>query len=780
MVTLAGNAVRILIQATDQASAVVDGVKGKLGGLGGAMQKLRGPMLALGAASVGVAALSIKSFSDFEKKMADVTTLLGVGGNASEAYGETVNRLGTEFAVAGGKVGVAASLYQVVSAGFIDAAEASTVLETAVKASVGGSVEASVAITGLTQVLNAYGLEADQAESISDIMFQTVAKGVTTYEQLGSSLSTVLPTAASLGVNFETVSAALATLTQQGLSAAEATTSLNRMMLAFLKPSTEMSLALNEIANEQGILSVEVQNATSDYIAQQAELNSLTNAYTETTEAVSGMSAELDDMSDAMAVNRVKIQELRLTARQQGRELTESELEEIDKIKLANEELSLSYNKLKIDQDDLQETQVEQKNAMDAQTNSLESSGEVLQDLSASTGENLLKNLEFAEVLALVAEKADGSTTKMAEFFNQIRGLKGALGLTGANAENFSKKLEDMANAGGVAENAFTVMSETTSAKMQIMQNRLSDLAIRIGSALIPILEKMMPIIEKLIDLFAGLDPVIQVGILVVGAFAGAFALLWPVISAIIGLIGGAGGLGAIIAALSGPIGWIILAVGLLAAAWATNFLGIRDIAESVVNSIVGFWENILLPAFQILMDTVGAIFEAFKGNFEPLKDIVKETIIGMAFFLVEFAQGALKFGKMFVDNIIKGITGMGGAIVNALWNLIPEPFRTIIQTALSVGGQVAGGIARGIGTAWHELTGLAEGGLVTGPTLAMLGENNKKELVIPLEKLGDFGGKGTTVYIQKVEIGNDYDVDRFKRRLAEDDEDDWARRQNR
>jgi hypothetical protein len=43
----------------------------------------------------------------------------------------------------------------------------------------------------------------------------------------------------------------------------------------------------------------------------------------------------------------------------------------------------------------------------------------------------------------------------------------------------------------------------------------------------------------------------------------------------------------------------------------------------------------------------------------------------------------------------------------------------------------------------------LAEGGIVTGPTLAMIGEGNGPEAVIPLSRMGEFGmGGGTNVTI--------------------------------
>jgi hypothetical protein len=45
----------------------------------------------------------------------------------------------------------------------------------------------------------------------------------------------------------------------------------------------------------------------------------------------------------------------------------------------------------------------------------------------------------------------------------------------------------------------------------------------------------------------------------------------------------------------------------------------------------------------------------------------------------------------------------------------------------------------------------LAEGGIVTGPTLAMIGEGNGPEAVIPLSRMGEFGmggGSGITINV--------------------------------
>lgn len=47
------------------------------------------------------------------------------------------------------------------------------------------------------------------------------------------------------------------------------------------------------------------------------------------------------------------------------------------------------------------------------------------------------------------------------------------------------------------------------------------------------------------------------------------------------------------------------------------------------------------------------------------------------------------------------------------------------------------------------SLLGLADGGIVTRPTLAMVGEGGEAEAVIPLSRLGSMGGGGVVINLQ-------------------------------
>jgi hypothetical protein len=58
-----------------------------------------------------------------------------------------------------------------------------------------------------------------------------------------------------------------------------------------------------------------------------------------------------------------------------------------------------------------------------------------------------------------------------------------------------------------------------------------------------------------------------------------------------------------------------------------------------------------------------------------------------------------------------------------------------------------------------------AAGGIVTEPTLAMIGEGSEAEAILPLSKLDKYAGrKGNTIHINVTgnHIANDYDVERI------------------
>lgn len=125
--------------------------------------------------------------------------------------------------------GLSEATYQAISAS-VDTADAVNFTATASKLAAGGFTSSATAVDVLTTALNAYGLEAGQATSISDMLITTQNLGKTSVDQLAASVGKVIPLASAYGVEMDNLSAAYAELTKGGIATAEAGTYLKSML----------------------------------------------------------------------------------------------------------------------------------------------------------------------------------------------------------------------------------------------------------------------------------------------------------------------------------------------------------------------------------------------------------------------------------------------------------------------------------------------------------------------------------------------------------------------
>lgn len=125
--------------------------------------------------------------------------------------------------------GLSEAAYSAISAS-VDTADAVGFTATASKLAAGGFTSSATAVDVLTTALNAYGLEAGQAENISDMLVTTQNLGKTTVDELAASVGKVIPLASAYGVEMDNLSAAYAELTKGGIATAEAGTYLKSML----------------------------------------------------------------------------------------------------------------------------------------------------------------------------------------------------------------------------------------------------------------------------------------------------------------------------------------------------------------------------------------------------------------------------------------------------------------------------------------------------------------------------------------------------------------------
>lgn len=191
------------------------------------------------ATAVGFAVGKAASASaEFNKGMAEVSTLLD-DTSGMPALTDQVRALTREY---GGDINKnSKALYDIISAGAEDSAEAMRTLETANRLAIGGVTDVSTAADGLTSILNAYGYEGERAAEVSDALFTAVREGKTTVPELSQSIGQLAPLAATAGVSLEEMLSAVAALTAAGVKTPQAITGVRSAISNIIKPTSQAS-----------------------------------------------------------------------------------------------------------------------------------------------------------------------------------------------------------------------------------------------------------------------------------------------------------------------------------------------------------------------------------------------------------------------------------------------------------------------------------------------------------------------------------------------------------
>lgn len=181
--------------------------------------------------------------AEFETATMKISTVADTSKVSLQQMSEDVMKLSKETGI--GVDNLSDATYSALSAS-VDTAEAVNFTATASKLAAGGFTSSATAVDVLTTALNAYGLEADHAENISDMLIVTQNLGKTTVDELAASVGKVIPLASAYGVEMDNLSAAYAELTKGGIATAEAGTYLKSMLNELGDSGSTVSTVLKE------------------------------------------------------------------------------------------------------------------------------------------------------------------------------------------------------------------------------------------------------------------------------------------------------------------------------------------------------------------------------------------------------------------------------------------------------------------------------------------------------------------------------------------------------
>ena len=323
--------------------------------------------------------------------------------------------------------------------------------------------------------------------------------------------------------------------------------------------------------------------------------------------------------------------------------------------------------------------------------------------------------------------------------------------------------------------------------RLETMQEKLGDVGLRLTEALLPALEKLVGIMEGIGNVFSTLPQPLQDVALVFTAIAipvaalavplgallplftalgAALTSIGPILAGIPALIAGwAGAIGPLVAGLgtlgkiligvfSGPVGWVALAVaaGVAIYAFRDNIINAFKGIGKIFAEAAGLYKKVFIDPVlnlgKIIIDfyikSWIKIFDFIKKPFEMGFNFVKDKFVGPLERILPSMVDSLKntFERVtdFITAPFKAAVGVVKGVFNSLIGIVEKGINSaiaglnkLIQAANKVPGVNIPTISN------VNLPRFAEGGVVTGPTLAMVGEGGEPEYIVPQSKAGKF-----------------------------------------
>lgn len=362
-----------------------------------------------------------------------------------------------------------------------------------------------------------------------------------------------------------------------------------------------------------------------------------------------------------------------------------------------------------------------------------------LKKLGITLGENannyaeqvkLQKDLAKAQADAALAEKEHGKGSK--EYQAALKDVK-----------ETQKELNQVTQAGvdwqGELAKTFKGQSEkaanTTAGKMKRLNVAMQEAQESIGVGLLPILESLTDIMGKLAPWIEENADWLSKLVIVVGAISGAFFLAskalaaYEIVQKIVTIATAeqtAAQWALNTAWLANPITWVVAGVIALIAAFVLLYKNSETVRKYVDAAFEGI-KNAILTVWNWVSENFPKIFEFLSKPFKLWFELVK-TVWSKIF----------EFFKGMPEKLKSAVSTVGGALIS--------PFKTAFNTIADLWNNTLGkfkfeipdwvpGIG-GKGWGFPKIPKLAQGGIVTKPTLALIGEAGP-EAVVPLKNRG-------------------------------------------
>ncbi|MDK0934316.1 phage tail tape measure protein [Clostridium perfringens] len=588
--------------------------------------------------------------------------------------------------------------------------ETAKIFETMAKSAKAGGAETNDAVALISAGMKGYNkVNNETAKQISDLAFQTAKLGVTTFPEMASSMKPLFPLSSTLNISMQELFGSMATLTGVTGNTAEVSTQMKAVFSNLIKPTTDMDKLIKKYGYSNGQAMIKAKGLTGVLQILQKETGGQSDKLGKlfsSTEALTAVTAltgtQFDNFKD------------KTKAMNDALGSTDKALEKINNT--TGNDLRTSLNMAK---------------------NSLVGFGEVLApfiSMGAKALSTLTKGLQDMSgwqknLVVGFGATFVGTNLLLAGFAKLSKGLKDNIKFAKDTAKAFKNgagKLKDFAKATkegtniigkfgkGIVNGTKTVASFTKAIILNTAQgikngaiwvaNKAKMIAYKVAQIAVTTATKAMTLAQKALNLAMKMNP-IGIVITLLVALAATFVVLYT------------------------KCEWFRNGVN---AVWSN----VKSIFKGFANFFKGAFSRDWTQTFGLL----GIQLNSFFGTVSAIWNGVKGVFSGIITFLRGVFTGNWRSAFQGLADIVKSIFGMLGGIIKAPINAaisgINMAIRGINSLSFNVPSWIPGIGGSHFGVNLPTIPALAEGGIVTKATMALVGEGKEHEAVIPLSKL--------------------------------------------
>ena len=330
-----------------------------------------------------------------------------------------------------------------------------------------------------------FRIEIEDMDRVMNTMVNTFTSSFVTLETLGQSLKFLGPTASAAGITIEEASAAIGALGNAGLQGTLAGTGLRMAINKLLTPTDDARRAMSRLGLDVVTLTPAGEQANQALRSVTVAMDQTKMAAEQTTIQIDILEGRLSDLSIEQQKNSIAIARIRQRAARQNRDLTAEELKTIERLEMANTDLSISQQELSVESQLAQRTQK-------AQNATLKEQGQEYADLKEIVESQTTGITSLIDVMNQL-EIAMATTSEILDIFG-TRGGTAVLAL-----QSQSEAFRDMSQAnieaqqsidgtGTAMDQMLEIVTSDTQFALDLIRSNFEEAFIEIGRQFAPLI----------------------------------------------------------------------------------------------------------------------------------------------------------------------------------------------------------------------------------------------------------------------------------------------------